>query len=115
MGADSEVEAKVVAESTDVGAGLAANPKNSHFLVLVDLEQLAFINGADSQLLLDGGYGRRFLKERACEMIKRTLHFSEARRRAMQFHDTYVLLALLLLGLHQASGTVDAYHEHSSH
>jgi hypothetical protein len=51
---DAEQEAKVNTEGSDVGAGFAAYPEYTKVAVVVEFDELAFVNGSNAELALDG-------------------------------------------------------------
>ena len=109
VGAHAEEQTQVNAESTDVGAGLARHPEDAEVAVVVELDQLALVDRADTQLALDGRNEGRALEKRTGEGLE---GLGESRLAArdgvVEADDGNVLLSGTLLGLDKAGGAVNA-------
>jgi hypothetical protein len=108
VSADAEQEAEVHAERADVRAGLARDPEDGEVALIVKLEQLGLVDGADAQLALDGTDERRALEEGAGERLEGARQRLDVGQRIVQTQHGHVLLARALLRLDEARGTVDA-------
>jgi hypothetical protein len=99
--ANTEQETKVDTESTDVGTSLARDVEDSELALVVELEELAGVDGADTKLPLDGRNKRRALEESTSEGLKsaRELGLS-TRKLAVQTEDCNIFLSCALLALH---------------
>lgn len=90
-------------------AGLARDPENTQVAVVVELNELALVDGTDTELALDGRDQRRTLEERASEELESA---SELLLTAGDFvveaNNADVLLASALLALDEARSAVDA-------
>jgi hypothetical protein len=113
--ADTEEETKVDTEGTDVGTGLARDVEDGKLALVVELEELARVDGADTELPLDSGDERRALEERTSEGLKsaRELGLS-TRELAVQTEDCNIFLSGTLLALHETGCAVDADNQTSS-
>ena len=72
VASDAEQQAEVDAEGTDVGSGLARDPEDGEVAVVVELDELALVDGAHAELALDGRDERRALEERSGERLEAT-------------------------------------------
>ena len=113
--ANTEEETKVDTEGTDVGTGLARNVEDSKLALVVKLEELAGVDGADTELSLDSGNKRRALEESTSEGLKgaRELCLSTGEL-AVQTEDCNIFLSCALLALHEAGSAVNADNQASS-
>jgi hypothetical protein len=113
--ANTEEETKVDTEGTDVGTGLARNVEDSKLALVVELEELAGVDGADTELSLDSRDKRRALEESTSEGLKgaRELCLSTGEL-AVQTEDCDIFLSGTLLALHEAGSAVDADNQTSS-
>lgn len=59
----AEESHQVHAESPDVCASFARNPEDAQVAVIVELDDLGLVNGADTELTLDGRDQGRALEE----------------------------------------------------
>jgi hypothetical protein len=105
---DSEQKTHVDAHGPDVGACLAAYPEDSEAFFCVELDELAFVDGPDPQLPLDGGDCGGPLENRASQILNCLGELILAGNFAVQTHNTDVLFTGLLLGLDEPGGPVDA-------
>jgi hypothetical protein len=113
--ADTEEETKVDTEGTDVGTGLARNVEDSKLALVVELEELAGVDGADTELSLDSRDKRRALEESTSEGLKgaRELCLSTGEL-SVQTEDCNIFLSCTLLALHEAGSAVNADNQTSS-
>lgn len=109
VAADTEEETKVDAEGSDVGTSLAADPEDTEVTVIVKLDELALVDGSDTELALDGRDQRGTLEERTGEGLEGTGELGlAAGQLVVQADDGDVLLSSTLLRLDQTSGAVNA-------
>lgn len=108
MRADTKQQTQMNTQSTDVSASFAADPEYTEVTVIVEFIKLALVNCADTELTLDCGDQRRTLEKGTSECLESSseLRFA-ARDLVMETNDADVFLSGTLLGLDQASGTVD--------
>jgi hypothetical protein len=113
--ADTKQKTEMHAEGTDVGSGLAAHPEHTQLPLIVELVQLALVDGSDTELTLDGGDERRSLEESTSECLKgaRKLRLA-SRKLVVHADDTDVLLSGSLLGLDKTGRAIDADNEAAS-
>ncbi len=115
VSADAEEETEVNAERSDVGAGLAADPEDGEVAVVVELEELALVDGADAELALDGRDQRRALEQGAGERLDDARQLLGVGELVVQAQHGHVLLSGALLALDQPRGTVDADDQAAGH
>lgn len=97
------------AEGSDVGTSLAADPEDTEVTVIVKLDELALVDGSDTELALDGRDQRGTLEERTGEGLEGTGELGlAAGQLVVQADDGDVLLSGTLLRLDQTSGAVNA-------
>lgn len=114
VAADSEEETQVDAEGSNVGAGLAADPEDTEVTVIVELNELAFMDGSDTELALDGGDQGRTLEERTGEGFERASELGlAAGQLVVKADDGDVFLSSTLLRLNETGGAVDANNQAS--
>jgi hypothetical protein len=83
--------------------------------LIVELVQLALVDGTDTELTLDGGNQGRALEERTSEGLKGAAELSLATGDlVVQTDHAHVLLTGTLLGLDQTGGTVNADNQAAS-
>jgi hypothetical protein len=113
--ADTEQKTQMHAEGTDVGSSLAAHPEHAQLPLIVELVQLALVDGSDTELTLDSGNERRSLEQSTSEGLEgaRKLRLA-ARKLVVHADDADVLLSGSLLGLHETGRAVDADDEATS-
>lgn len=113
---NSEKETKMDAQRSDIGTSLAADPEHTQVSVIVKFDELALVDGSDTQLTLDGRDQRWALEQGTGHCLK---GFGELRlatgQLVVQANDGNVLLACALLGLDQAGGTVNADNQAPRH
>jgi hypothetical protein len=115
VGTDTEEETKVNTESTDVGTSLTADPEDTKVTLVIELVQLALVDGTDTELTLDSRDERRTLEERTSQGLQSAAELSLATGNlVVETNDTDVLLTGTLLGLDQTGGTVNADDQTSS-
>lgn len=51
---DTEQQAQVNTKRTDISSSLAADPEDTKVAVVVELDQFGLVDGADTELTLDG-------------------------------------------------------------
>lgn len=103
------------AESTDVGTGLAADPEDTEVAVVVELNQLALVDGTDTQLALDGGNQRRTLEQSTGKRLEGTGKLGLATGQLVVEADNgNVFLSGALLGLDEAGSAVNADNQAAS-
>lgn len=109
VAADTEEETQVDAQGTDVGTGLAADPEDTQVAVVVELDELALVDGSDTELALDGGDQGRALEEGTGQGLEGAGELGlAAGELVVKADDGNVLLTGTLLGLDEAGGAVDA-------
>lgn len=109
VGAHAEQQTQVHAQGTDVGAGLARDPEDAEVAVVVELDQLALVDGTDAQLALDGRDEGRALEQRAGKGLERLGEgWLAARDGVVEADDGNVLLTSALLGLDKAGSAINA-------
>jgi len=105
----TEQQTQVDAERTDIGAGFAGHPEDAQVAVVVELDQLALVNCADTQLALDGRDEGRALEKSTRESLESLGEGGLATGNGvMEANDGDVLLTGTLLGLYEAGGAVNA-------
>lgn len=108
MAADAEEQSEVDAEGPDIGTGLARDPEDAEVAVVVKLDELAVVNGADAELTLDGRDEGRALEQGAGQGLDRAAELLLRVEGAVEAEDADVFLACALLTLDEAGGAVDA-------
>jgi hypothetical protein len=112
---NTEQQTQVNTESTDVGTSLTADPEDTEVALIVELVQLALVDGTDTELTLDGRDQGRTLEESTSEGLEGTAELGLATGElVVQTDHADVLLTGTLLGLDQASGTVNADNQAAS-
>jgi hypothetical protein len=112
---DTQQETKVDTECTDVGTSLARNPEDTELSLIVELVEVALVDGSDTELSLDGRNKRRTLEESTSEGLEGTGELLLATGElVVKSDDTDVLLTGALLGLDQAGGAVNTDNQTSS-
>jgi hypothetical protein len=115
VGTDTKEETQVNTESTDVGTSLTADPEDTKVTLVVELVELALVDGTDTELTLDGRDERGTLEERTSQGLQSAAELSLATGDlVVETNDTDVLLTSTLLGLDQAGRTVNADNQTSS-
>lgn len=106
---NTQKKTQVNAESSDIGTSLAAHPENTQVSVIVKLDELALVDGSDTELSLDGGDQRRALEESTGQGLEGAGELGLATGQlVVEADDSNVFLSGTLLGLDETSGTVDA-------
>ena len=106
--AHAEQETQVNAKGSDIGSCLATDPKHAQVSVIVELVELALVDGPDTELALDGRDQGRPLEERTGQGLKSAAELRlAAGNLVVKTNDANVLLTRALLRLHEASCTVD--------
>jgi hypothetical protein len=115
VGADTEQETKMHAQSTDVGTSLAADPEHTELPLVVKFVQLALVDSSDTKLTLDGGNERWALEESSGERLKGTRKLCLASGKlVVHANDANILFSGSLLGLDETGGAVNADDEATS-
>lgn len=73
MPTNTKKKAKVNCKGPNVGACLAADPKDAKILFGVIFDHFAFVDCTDTKLTLDGSNNRRTLEKSTSELLK-SLH-----------------------------------------
>lgn len=109
VAADTQQQTQVDAEGTDVGTSLAADPEDTEVAVVVKLDELALVDGSDTELALDGGDQGRALEQGTGESLERAGELGlAAGQLVVQANDGHILLTSSLLGLDKPGSTVNA-------
>jgi hypothetical protein len=109
VGTNTQQKTQVHAQSSNIGTSLAAHPEDTQVAVIVKLNQLALVDGSDTQLSLDGRDQRRALEQGTGEGLEGSGELGlAARQLVMETNDGNILLSSSLLGLDQSSRSVDA-------
>jgi hypothetical protein len=93
---------------THVSAGLTGDPEDTHIALLIVVKHLGLIDGADTELLLDGGDQGRSLEDGASQSHQGLLNLLELVDVLVELEDSDVLLTSGLLSLDQAGSIVNA-------
>lgn len=105
----TEKKAHVDTEGSNICASLAANPEYAEVAVVVEFDQLRFVDGSDTELTLDGGNQGRSLEERSGKELEDASKLCLAAGNfVVEPHDGNILLSGSLLGLDKSRGSVDA-------
>lgn len=108
MGTNTQQKTQVHTQSSNVGTSLAAHPEDTQVAVIVKLNQLALVDGSDTELTLDGRNQRRALEQGASKGLEGTSELSLATRQlVVKADDGNILLSGSLLRLDQSSRSVD--------
>ena len=103
------------AKSSDVRASFTADPEDTEVTVIVELDQLALVDGSDTQLSLDGRNERRSLEQCAGQSFKGSCKLCFTTwELVMESDDSNVFLSGALLRLDQSGGSIDTYNQTSS-
>jgi len=96
------------------GTSLAADPEDTEVAVVVELDDLALVDGTDTQLALDGRDQGRTLEESTSEGLESAGELGGATRQlVVEADDSNIFLSGALLGFDEASGTVNAHNQAS--
>ena len=107
--ADTKHQPEVHAQSSNIGARLAADPEDTQVAVIVELDELDLVHRPDAELALDGRDERRPLEQRAREELEGSRELGlAAGDLVVEADDGNVLFAGALLGLDEPGGAVDA-------
>lgn len=102
-------------QGTDVGTSFARHPEDTELSLVVELVRLAFVDGSDTELSLDGRDERGTLEQSAGQGLKSTGELLLAARKfVVESDDGNVLLSGTLLRLDEACGAIDADNQASS-
>jgi hypothetical protein len=106
---DTEKETQVNTECSDVGTSLTADPEDTEVSVVIELDELALVDGSDTELTLDGRDQRRTLEKRTGKGLKSASELSLATGQLIvETDNSNILLSGTLLGLDKTSGAVNA-------
>lgn len=106
---------QVHAKSTNIGSSLAADPENTQVAVIVKLNELALVNGSDTQLTLDGRDQGRTLEQSTSKGLECASELRlAARQLVVEADDANVFLSGTLLRFDETGGTVNADNQASS-
>lgn len=106
---DTKKETQVNTECSDVGTSLTADPEDTEVSVVVELDELALVDGSDTELTLDGRDQRRALEQSTGEGLESASELSLATGQlVVEADDSHILLSGTLLGLDKTSSAVDA-------
>lgn len=106
---NTQKKTQVNTEGSDIGTSLAAHPENTQVSVIVKLDELALVDGSDTELSLDGGDQRRALEESTGQGLEGAGELGLATGQlVVEADDSNVFLSGTLLGLDETSRTVDA-------
>jgi hypothetical protein len=106
---DTEKETQVNTEGSNISTSLAADPEDTEVSVVVELDELALVNGSDTKLTLDGRDQRGALEERTGKGLESAGELGlAAGQLVVKADDSHILLSGTLLGLDETSGTVNA-------
>lgn len=109
VAANTQEKTQVDAEGSDVGTGLTADPENTEVSVIIKLDQLALVDGSNTELTLDGRDQRGTLEERAGQGLESTGELGLATGQlVVKANDCNILLSSTLLGLDKTSSAVNA-------
>lgn len=115
MTTHTQKKTQVHTQSSNVGTRLAAHPENTQMSVIVKLDELALVDGSDTELSLNGRDQRRALEESTSEGLEGTSELGLATRQlVMETDDSHVFLSSTLLGLDETSSAVDTDDQASS-
>jgi len=98
-------------EGSNISSSFARNPEDSHVSLLVILDELALIDGSNSEFLLDSRDEWRSLEDSSSECLQSLLKLLYFVNLSMELDNGDVLLTGRLLGLDESSGVVDASNE----
>lgn len=115
VGTNTEQKTQVDAESTDVGTSLAADPEDTELPLIVELVELALVDGTDTELALDGRDERGTLEESTGEGLEGARELGlAAGQLVVQTDDADVLLTSTLLRLDETGSAVDTDNQAAS-
>ena len=104
------------AESSDISTSFARHPEDRKLTVIVELVQLALVDGSNTQLSLDGTDKRWTLKQSSGKRLQSTRKlFLASGQFVMKPYHADVLLSSALLRLDQSRGAIDADNQTSCH
>lgn len=106
---NTKEETKVHAKSSDIGTSLTADPEDTQVAVIVEFDELALVDGSDTELTLNGRDQRRTLEQSTSEGLEGTGELGlTARQLVVEADDADVFLSCALLGLDETSSAVNA-------
>jgi len=109
VGTNTKQKTKMHAKGTDVGSGLTADPEHTQLPLVIELVELALVNGSDTELALDGGNQRWSLEKSSGKRLQGARKLCLAYwQLVVQADHAHVLLSGTLLGLDKTGGAIDA-------
>lgn len=100
---------------TDIGSCFATDPENAQVSLIVELVQLAFVDGSDTELSLDGGDQRRTLEEGTSQGLESSRELCLTTWKfIVQSDNADILLSSTLLRLDKSCCAVNADDQASS-
>jgi hypothetical protein len=113
--ADTEEKTEMHTQCTDVGSSFAAHPEHAQLPLVVELVQLALVNGTDTELTLDGRNERWSLEKSTGEGLEgaRKLRLASGQL-VVHANDADILLSGSLLRLDETGRAIDADDEAAS-
>ena len=115
VGTDTEQQTQVHAQGTDISTSLAADPENTEVAVVVEFDELALVDGSDTELALDGRDQGRTLEQSTGQRLEGAGELRLATGQlVVEADDSNVFLSGTLLGLDETGGAVNADNQASS-
>jgi hypothetical protein len=103
--------ADVNAKSSDVGTSFTRHPEDTHISLLVVVEELALVNGTNTELFLDCRDQRRSLEDWANQARESLLNLLNLLDVLVKLDNCDVLFTSRLLSLDKTGGIVNAGNE----
>lgn len=115
VGTDTEQQTQVHAQGTDISTSLAADPENTEVAVVVELDELALVDGSDAELALDGRDQGRTLEQSTSQGLEGAGELGLATGQlVVEADDSNIFLSGTLLRLDETGGAVNADNQTSS-
>lgn len=115
VGTDTEQQTQVHTQGTDISTSLAADPENTEVAVVVELDELALVDGSDTELTLDGRDQGRALEQSTSQGLEGAGELSLATGQlVVEADDSNVFLSGTLLRLNETGSAVNADNQASS-
>jgi hypothetical protein len=108
MSTDAEDKTEMDTQGTDVSTSLARARESGEAFLLVVVQQGVLIHGTDTQLTLDGSNDWGTLEQGTLHVLESLLDLCLAAWLSVEANNGNVFLTSGLLGLHQASGAINA-------
>jgi hypothetical protein len=107
--ANTKQKTEMHTQSTDIGSSFAAHPEHAQLSLVVELVQLALVDGTDTELTLDGRNERWSLEESTGKGLEgaRKLRLASGQL-VVHANDADILFSGSLLGLDETGRAVDA-------